>query len=229
MNMVNFLIFSDLHSNHSLLNFIPKIVKKHNPNIILIPGDLTNPNNENFIFSFVKTINNPNIKLITISGNNDTKKARDLLRKNTIFIDNKKILFKDLSIDLNLEIAGVGGSNITPFNSVNEKTEEQLQKELEELNISQKTILLTHVPAYSLFDEVLSEFHTGSRAILSILKKQKPFLHISGHIHENQGITKLNNTTIIKCASMLLNQYISFSIVEKNQKPEITNIQNHFF
>jgi len=67
----------------------------------------------------------------------------------------------------------------------------------------EKTIFVTHIPAYGIFDKVrnrkspMNNRHVGIEAYEYIIKKYKPMLYICGHMHENQGVKKTGKTTAV--------------------------------
>jgi len=87
-------------------------------------------------------------------------------------------------------------------------------------NVKNKTVFVTHMPAYSFFDRVrnkkspMDKRHVGIEAYSYIIKKYKPKLYICGHMHENQGVKKVGRTTVV-CLGMA-NKY-SF-LIELNGK-----------
>jgi Icc-related predicted phosphoesterase len=66
---------------------------------------------------------------------------------------------------------------------------------------------LIHDPPYGFFDKVLNKDsplnnkHVGDKYFLQYIKKYKPSLVISGHMHEYQGLKKLGKSTIIATGS----------------------------
>ncbi len=96
-------------------------------------------------------------------------------------------------------VVGLGFSLITPFNTLNEMTEQQFQNELSQLKelVDKNTIFLTHNPPYGIFDYV-NNLHLGSKSILSFVKNTKPRIHMFGHVHELKGFKQTDNTLFVK-------------------------------
>lgn len=93
---------------------------------------------------------------------------------------------------------------------------------LEEVKLAEKyqnipkdiDILLSHSPAFGIFDEVplhdaVNYVHTGSKALLNKALEIKPKLFICGHVHCSTGITKFNDIIFANVA--LLNDAMEVS------------------
>ena len=119
------------------------------------------------------------------------------------------------------EVLSWGYSNITPFHSYREMTEEQLARKFAELTPQLeepgRAILNLHVPPYGTgLDEapVIDDSLTvqtavgqvkfapvGSTAVLDVLREVQPLLGLHGHIHESPGFRKIGRTVAINPGS----------------------------
>lgn len=77
-------------------------------------------------------------------------------------------------------------------------------KELFKRKASNLDIFIAHCPPYKIFDEVIYKGknpmngkHVGFIGYNNYIKKYHPKLFICGHMHEHQGIKKLDKTTIL--------------------------------
>ena len=66
--------------------------------------------------------------------------------------------------------------------------------------IDEKTILVTHVPPFGTVDKIFIGMHGGSKELRELVDKFKPRLVLSGHIHEDPGYKKINNTIFVNCS-----------------------------
>jgi Icc-related predicted phosphoesterase len=62
------------------------------------------------------------------------------------------------------------------------------------------TVLVTHVPPYKLQDKIFIGSHGGSKELRNIIDVCKPRLVLCGHIHEDPGVLKSGNTTVVNCS-----------------------------
>ncbi len=91
----------------------------------------------------------------------------------------------------------VGYQYTNPFvGGLFEKSEEEQMRDLRRLQriIDGETILVTHGPAYGLYDTACSnpmtedELSVGSKALRWLVDAAKPKIHLHGHIHRLYGI-----------------------------------------
>lgn len=86
--------------------------------------------------------------------------------------------------------AGLGYSNITPFNTPGEYTEDEISSALCEFDGLRSLHLVVHFPP---LDTKLDEFapgkHAGSGALRAWVEREKPATLFCGHIHETAGRT----------------------------------------
>jgi hypothetical protein len=86
------------------------------------------------------------------------------------------------------QIAGLGYSNPTPFNTPGEYTEEELTRRLSEFAGLAPLILVCHCPPLGTpLDQVGQGMHAGSRAIRKFIEEHQPAYFFCGHIHEAEG------------------------------------------
>jgi Icc-related predicted phosphoesterase len=85
--------------------------------------------------------------------------------------------------------AGLGYSNITPFKTPGEYTEEEIAGALKEFDGIPSLNLVVHFPP---LDTRLDEFapgkHAGSATLRSWVERERPATLFCGHIHETAGI-----------------------------------------
>jgi len=92
-----------------------------------------------------------------------------------------------------LEFAGygfVGYQYTTPFvGSLHEKPEEEIEKDLKTLEtlLDDRTVLVTHGPAFGVLDRVYAGEHVGSHSLAALLARRPVLAHIHGHIHQCFG------------------------------------------
>jgi Icc-related predicted phosphoesterase len=181
------LVIVDIHKSKHASSTTMKYIKKYNPELLLIAGDITTFGPMSFATDFFSEL--PDIKILALPGNCDPREILEI-------IDNSRaenLHGKKVTID-GVTIVGLGGSNSTPFNTPFELTEDEIFSALDSL-MEPGVVLLLHFPAYGHLDEVPRGEHTGSRSALKIVEKYQPALVISGHIHETRG-TKVDENGI---------------------------------
>ena len=87
-------------------------------------------------------------------------------------------------------IAGLGYSSPTPFDTPGEYSEPELARRLEPFASLQPLVLVCHAPPYgTALDHVKPGLHAGSTAVRDFIEKVQPAYFFCGHIHEAEGVT----------------------------------------
>ena len=93
--------------------------------------------------------------------------------------------------------AGLGYSNITPFQTPGEYSEEEISKALAAFDGLHPLYLVVHFPP---IDTRLDEFapgkHAGSPALREWVLREQPVELFCGHIHETAGLTDRLGSTV---------------------------------
>jgi len=88
-------------------------------------------------------------------------------------------------------VVGLGCSNITPFATPGEYTEEELARRASEFNGLRPMIAIFHCPPYmTRLDRIANLRHAGSTAVREFLQREKPRYFFCGHIHEAAGVAE---------------------------------------
>jgi uncharacterized protein len=92
----------------------------------------------------------------------------------------------------NFQLAALGYSNLTPFNTPGEYTEAELEKRLEPFVALPHLLMVCHCPPKSTpLDRAGEGKHFGSTAVAAFLAKAEPRYFFCGHIHEAEGVSCL--------------------------------------
>jgi uncharacterized protein len=86
--------------------------------------------------------------------------------------------------------AGLGYSNVTPFKTPGEYTEDEITEALAQFNGIAGLHLVIHVPPYDTrLDEYAPGKHAGSTALRAWVEREQPAYLFCGHIHETAGLS----------------------------------------
>lgn len=215
------LVLTDIHGRINYVNKLRKIKR----DLTIISGDFTHFETINKVEKIVERLSN-STPLIFVPGNCDPK---ELLRIKCL--DNAINVHGQFLKINNLTLIGVGGSNVTPFGTPIEFSEEELWSIVFELfkkaksdDSSEFMILISHAPPYGTkLDVTYMGIHVGSKSIRKIIELFKPDLCICGHIHEARGIDKINRTVLLNPGPLMHGYY---SIIEINDKNVSVNMAN---
>ena len=87
------------------------------------------------------------------------------------------------------QVAGLGYSSPTPFNTPGEYSEAQIEERLRRFADLQPLVLVCHAPPYgTALDRIRDGLHAGSRAVGEFLNAPQPARFFCGHIHEAEGV-----------------------------------------
>lgn len=88
------------------------------------------------------------------------------------------------------QVAGLGYSNPTPFNTPGEYSEPQIAERLERFANLKPLVLVCHTPPFgTALDQIRPGMHAGSRPVREFIDKYQPEYFFCGHIHEAEGVS----------------------------------------
>lgn len=194
-NSFKILAVGDLHGDSGLSKKLAKRAKDENVDLIILSGDIT------WIDQEFKDVIRPFEKLgkeiLLIPGNHEPNSTINTLSE--IYSKTKNI-HEEAFRKGDLGIFGAGyDSQMGPFWVEDKEIFEALKKGHEKIKDAKKKIMVTHTTHSGGKAELLGI--KGSEAVKKAIKKFKPDLVISGHVHEAGGIEeKLGKTKIINVA-----------------------------
>jgi uncharacterized protein len=95
-----------------------------------------------------------------------------------------------------VNVAGLGYSSPTPFDTPGEYTEAEMAARLKKFDGLKPLILICHAPPLNTpLDRVHDGLHAGSRAVREFIERAQPEHFFCGHIHEAEGVvTQMGST-----------------------------------
>lgn len=191
------LVLSDIHSEHSIIEKFHEKVIREKIALIVICGDITHFGNvedaEKILGEFTKF----NLPIIFVPGNCDSKKLADMQEIcGAINVHGRS------SEVGGLKFLGVGGSPISPLNTLFEMSETEVKQILNAAygngSFGSQFILVSHSPPVNTNVDILwSGAHVGSSAVREFIEEKKPILVLTGHIHESRGKDTINGSLIV--------------------------------
>jgi len=213
--MMDVLLLADLHGQFGKIDSFLDLGAE----AVFIAGDLTNMGPADSVEPLLSRIDVP---CFAVPGNCDPKEILDVLEHSDC------VSLHASQINLGrIAIAGIGGSNPTPFSCPFEMTDKQIDDILNDLLPKmEKTVhnvLLTHAPPYETLDKVNGQ-HVGSQ---SIRRHMKTFdLVCCAHVHEERGIMDIEGVRIVNPGQASLGScaMIRFGNEAKDIKIELLNV-----
>jgi Icc-related predicted phosphoesterase len=185
--------FGDIHLN---LANIETITDLSDADLVIITGDITNFGTWPEASKVLGEITKINNRILAMAGNLDYPQIEKSLAAAGISLHGRGVIRQ------NIGFFGVGGSNITPFATPNEFSEEELTSLLNAgykmVTNTDFQVLASHTPPQdTLTDRISSGVHVGSQAVRDFIEKKQPDLCLCGHIHEAQAVDTIGKTIII--------------------------------
>ncbi len=188
------LAFTDLHASVTEYKKIQAKIKKDKPDYIFCLGDFTVF--EQNIEAVIRKISELKKPVYIIHGNHETDVIVKKLCKrhsNIKFIHRQIIKLGDYTV-----IAHGGGGFYGQGKIAGDKDFDRFVAENKK-KLKGKLILLTHAPpGYTQLDYLdWLDDHVGCASYGAFIKKYKPILSLSGHLHENFRVKQKKDKTII--------------------------------
>jgi hypothetical protein len=185
---------ADVHGDRRIYGWLVEMAAKVDTDVVVLAGDLLGYQ-EGYATveeaqradagKVVMVLEGVGAPVFYLMGNDDEVELEPN-GPNLRSIHGQRVEFGDINF--------VGYQYSLPFMAgVFEKPEEQIREDLNRIGslVDQRTVLVTHSPAYGALDVVLAvggmDEHAGSRAIKELIERRQPLLHIHGHIHRQFG------------------------------------------
>lgn len=193
LGMVRFLQISDIHGSVEMAGRVGRMAGK-GFDAVIVAGDITHFGNPAQAEDILKSVAGGGVPVYFVAGNCDPEILLTW-QPSTSGITN---IHGGYALVSGVELLGLGGGNISPFNTLIEFTEEQFREILNGLNPHRgQAILVSHTPPYGTDTDYTRGKHLGSRTIREYVEKVKPIAVCCGHIHEARAITTIGGTTVV--------------------------------
>lgn len=168
----------DFHGSQKIARRVLELINEQKVDVLLVPGDF---HSQKFALDFFRRLR---IRTFAVPGNWDY----GLLFKNKFVTCAEWALeqYGDYHffmvgpvIPLNFyELALISTKNID----------------------SSKLIMISHDPPYGILDKIWSGTHIGLPELREFVIKKKPLIHTFGHVHEDMGHMRFQDTLAINCS-----------------------------
>ena len=183
--------FGDIHEDLNNLTLLKN--EMESADLVIVTGDLTNFNGRKEAERVIDEIMKYNENVLAQLGNLDQPEVNDYLTEKSINLHRNGFIRDDIGI------FGVGGSNLTPFNTPTEFSEDEIETFLldgiDKVKDAKFKIMVPHMPPKDTkIDIITAGAHAGSQSVSNFIFKHKPDIALSGHIHEARGRDTIENT-----------------------------------
>lgn len=175
--------------------------------LVILSGDLTNfggPEEMRIVLDDVRRAC-PNV--LALPGNLDRRETIPFLEAEGIALHGTGRIVNGIGI------FGCGGSNLTPFHTPTELSEDEIYAALcaghEQIRGTRPALMICHPPPIGTrCDRIASGKAVGSSAARRFIEEFKPDICISGHIHESAGEDAIGPTRIFNAGPFKGGGYI---------------------
>ncbi len=182
------LVISDIHGSRSGLRTTLEMIDRHDPDLVVVCGDITNFGPTSWAEGFLKQIDVP---VAAVPGNCDPPGLEKVFEPTgTADLHGKKWEFSDFTF------IGAGGADYTPFDTLYEFGDDTFSKMLDPI-IGHNMILVTHAPPHRTVDVSYNGQNRGSGTLRQLVERWHPVLSLCGHIHEGWGYMRLERTVVV--------------------------------
>ncbi len=182
---------SDIHGSFDAVS--KAAAKAEGFDAIIVVGDITHFGSTAQAEILLNKLAETGLKVFFVAGNCDHPSLLtwDPPNPQIVNLHLKKAELKGV------ELVGLAGGNISPFNTYIEFTEEQISTMLLKLNPSSENfVLISHIPPYGAGDIGRGQ-HLGSKAIREYVERNNPLAVCCGHIHEARSISSIGRTKVV--------------------------------
>lgn len=170
---------SDIHKSMNALYSINSAIENHDPDVLVLCGDITHFGDKEWADHFLESINIDDI--FGVIGNCDPEQIKEAYKDNAGNYLHLKKLRRE-----GLEFIGLSGSNYSE-----DEVEEFMKKG------ENSDIVVLHAPPYGYNDDAARNKHIGERSVLKAIDKIDPRLVLTGHVHEDKGTVKEGGTIYV--------------------------------
>ncbi|MEE8168671.1 MAG: metallophosphoesterase [Candidatus Hydrothermarchaeales archaeon] len=191
---MHLLCVTDIHGKQRGIERLTK--EAPSCDLLVVAGDITDFGGREEARVILDGLLEISEELVAVPGNCDYNGVNEFLAESQLGLHGSARVIKDFGF------LGVGGSNITPFNTAQEYSEDDisglLKNAYQALKEQGETILISHAPAYATkVDKTGMGLHVGSRSVRNFVDEYQPKVVISGHVHEARGMDTLGKSTLV--------------------------------
>jgi uncharacterized protein len=197
--------FGDVHMATANLARMGAVLR--DTDLIIVSGDLTNFGGPDEAGKVIGVVRGACANVLALPGNLDRREVIPMLEHEGIALHGKGVVRDGIGI------FGCGGSNITPFNTPTELSEDEIYDTLmrgyAEVREIRPLLMVCHTPPFATkCDRIVGGRSVGSTAARRFIEEIKPDACLSGHIHESAAIDHIGPTVIVNAGPFKDGGYI---------------------
>ncbi len=205
--------FGDVHMATRNLERMGEVMR--DCDLVIVSGDLTNFGGPDDAGRVLEDVRRACPRVLALTGNLDRREVMPFLEAEGVSLHGRGMVVDGVGI------FGCGGSNITPFNTPTEFTEDEiyavLREGYEQVREVRPLVMVCHTPPFETrCDRIMSGKAVGSTAARRFIEETQPDICISGHIHESAGEDTIGVTRVFNAGPFKGGGYIVARIEGKS-------------
>ena len=218
---VRIVSFGDIHmSLRTIERLAPELASA---DLVILSGDLTNCGGPTEADEVLAVTQRHARAVLAVSGNLDRPSVIDFLYARGVSLHGQGRRIGDLGI------FGCGGSNLTPFGTPTEYSDEEigalLEQGFEQVTGAPHVLMVCHTPpARTATDRIASGQHVGSPRVRAFIETHQPEACITGHIHEAAGIDHIGRTAVVNAGPCHEGGYVVVSLSPAGLQVELRHL-----
>ena len=197
--------FGDVHMAIENLERMSGVIRPDD--VVIVSGDLTNFGGESDAAQVLAAVRRACRRVLAVPGNLDRREVIAFLEREEVALHGRGVMLDGLAV------FGCGGSNITPFNTPFELSEDEIYETLmrgyREVQGQRPLIMICHTPPYDTkCDRLRNGTPVGSTAARRFIEEVQPDVCISGHIHESPGRDRMSATVVFNAGPFKAGGYV---------------------
>ncbi len=185
--------FGDVHMATRNLGLMGEVMR--DTDLVIISGDLTNFGGEADARKVLDDVRRACPRVLALPGNLDRREVIGLLEREGVALHGRGMMLGEVAI------FGCGGSNLTPFHTPTELSEDEIYATLmagyEQVRGRRPLLMVCHTPPFDTrCDRIVGGRSVGSTAARRFIEEVQPDVCISGHIHESAGADAIGPTRV---------------------------------
>jgi Icc-related predicted phosphoesterase len=185
--------FGDVHMATRNLDLMGDVMR--DADMVIISGDLTNFGGDDDARKVLDDVRRVCRRVLALPGNLDRREVTAFLEREGVALHGRGLVLDGVAV------FGCGGSNITPFHTPTELTEDEIYATLmtgyEQVRGHRPLLMVCHTPPFETrCDRIIGGRAVGSTAARRLIEEVKPDVCISGHIHESAGADAIGPTRV---------------------------------
>ena len=202
---MKFVSFGDVHMATRNLERMSEVLR--DCDLVIVSGDITNFGGIDETKKILADVRRACPNVLALSGNLDRREVIPFLEQEGIALHGLGRVIGGVGI------FGCGGSNLTPFHTPTEFTEDEIYAALHSgyahVREQRPLLMICHTPPFDTkCDRILSGKPVGSTAARKFIEEVRPEVCISGHIHESAGVDAIGPTKVLNAGPFKGGGYI---------------------